>query len=267
MTIDEQSHEAFEETRRQLEMQKILIGIAGRYINIPLEMVNEAIDQSLREIGEFIPADRVYVFEYNLDKNTAKNTFEWCSAGTEPQIEYLQELSLDNVPQWLAAHKEGEDFEIADVSALPDDGPGGVKAILEPQGIKSLITVPMGQAGDFFGCVGFDTVHSPYTFTEREKKLLRLFSNMLLNIQLRKRDDVEKRAYLQQIQQQNEKMREYTFNISHRLRLHSSNLEGLLELLSSDFPPLNDQPVYAMMRKTSRALDDCLREANKVINS
>lgn len=267
MTIEEKSNAASEETRRQLEMQKILIGIAGRYINIPLEMVNEAIDQSLREIGEFIPADRVYVFEYNLDKNTAKNTFEWCSAGTAPQIEYLQQLSLDNVPHWLAAHKEGEVFEIDDVSALPDDGPGGVRAILEPQGIKSLITVPMGRAGDFFGCVGFDTVRARYTFTDREKNLLRLFSNMLLNIQLRKRDDVEKRAYLHQIQQQNEKMREYTFNISHRLRLHTSNLEGLLELMSSENPFLREQPAFDMMRKTSRALDDCLREGNTVINS
>ena len=267
MTTDEHSPEANEQTQRQLEMQKILIGIASHYINIPLEMVNEAIDHSLKEIGEFIPADRVYVFEYDLAENTAKNTFEWCSMGTEPQIEHLQQLSLDNVPQWLDAHKQGEVFEIEDVSALPNDGPGGVRAILEPQGIKSLMTVPMGQAGDFFGCVGFDTVHACYTFTDREKKLLRMFSNMLLNIQLRKRDDVEKRAYLQQIQQQNEKMREYTFNISHRLRLHTSNLEGLLELLGSDNPMLNDQPAFAMMRKTSKALDDCLRETNTIINS
>lgn len=266
MSTNKQTQVSGEEMQRQLEMQNILVGIAARYINIPLEMVNEAVDESLKEMGQFIPADRVYIFEYNLAENTARNTFEWCAAGTEPQIGYLQELSLDNVPQWVAAHKKDEAFEVADVSALPDDGPGGLRDILEPQGIKSLITVPMGRAGEFFGCVGFDTVHALYTFTEREKTLLRLFSNMLLNIQLRKQDDTEKRAYLQQIQQQHEKLREYAFVVSHQLRRHTSNLEGLLELIGFENPSLQKLPAFGMMKDTSKALDDSLKEINRAIN-
>ncbi|MBK7805843.1 MAG: response regulator [Saprospiraceae bacterium] len=72
---------------------------------------------------------------------------------------------------------------------LPDEGPESLRGILEPQGIKSLITIPMISNGNLIGFVGFDSVKDKHEYSEKEMKLLSLFAQMLINIFERKRKE------------------------------------------------------------------------------
>src|SRR4030066_428193 len=68
------------------DMRKLLIDLSIGFINLPTKEIEPAVNQSLIRIGNFVGADRAYVFEYDFIKNTGTNTFEWCRQGTEPQI-------------------------------------------------------------------------------------------------------------------------------------------------------------------------------------
>jgi PAS domain S-box-containing protein len=172
--------------RQQLELQDLLIKISSTYINIDLDKVEIAIQDSLEDMGRFVGADRAYIFEYDFKQLTVSNTFEWCTEGITAEMANLQEVPIEYIPQWVEQHRKGEPFYIPDISQLPEDGPDGLRAILEPQGIQSLIAIPMRSTRELIGFVGFDSVRSKHEYTDKERKLLFLFAQLLINVFERK---------------------------------------------------------------------------------
>ncbi len=166
------------------QLQKLLMKLMSEFINIPLGKLDDAINVALRELGQFVGADRVYVFDYNFDKGICTNTYEWCAPGITPQIENLKTVSLDIIPDWVGCHVRGEAMDIPDVPEMP---PGAVKDILEPQKILSLLAIPMMAGTDCVGFVGFDAVKQKRDYSPEERKLLSIFARMLSNVSLRRK--------------------------------------------------------------------------------
>jgi PAS domain S-box-containing protein len=215
-------HLARETLAQELKLQEALIDIASTYINLDPRDVENTINSSLKKMGLFVSSDRAYIFDYDFDNSTTSNTYEWCNEGVEPEIENLQQVPMSFFPQWVAQHQKGEAFYIPDVLALNVEEEGGLKSILEPQGIKSLIAIPMLDGKDLIGFVGFDSVRQHYNYSEKERRLLFLFGQMLINIRNRQK-------WENQLRIQEEKYRNIIANM---------NL-GLLEV------DLNDVIVYA----------------------
>ena len=169
---------------RQSRLREVLTELSSTYIDLPLDAVEAAIDDSLRQLGEFVGADRVYVFEYDWNENTASNTHEWCAEGIEPAIDDLQEVPVGELVEWVETHRRGEAMYVPDVQALP---PARLRDILEPQGILSLLTVPMMSGGLCLGFVGFDSVRARHHYSQSEQLLLSVFGRMLAGVRQRKR--------------------------------------------------------------------------------
>jgi len=184
--------------RRGLEA--LLVEVATTYINLPVDQLDDAIDSSLERLGRFVAADRFYVFEYDWDANVTNNTHEWCADGIEPQIEVLQQVPLENLQPWVRTHRARRTMRVDDVAQLaPDDE---LRAILEPQGIQSLIAVPIVDGDACIGFVGLDAVRERRDFNESEERLLGVFGQMLVNVSNRKRvlDELrENRRFLSDI--------------------------------------------------------------------
>ncbi|MFW5777933.1 MAG: PAS domain S-box protein [Bacteroidota bacterium] len=221
-----------EETIRQhINMQDIIISISSTYINIELEKVHDAINYSLRDLAQFVGADRAYIFDYDFDKNTTSNTYEWCEKDIKPEIENLQNVPLENIPEWVNKHKKGESLYIQDVSSLPDDGPYGIKSILEPQGIKSIITLPMISKGVLVGFVGFDSVKKHHQYTLKEITMLLIFAQMLVNVRERIASDRKLREAKEQAEAANKAKSEFLANMSHEIRTPMNAILGFSEAL------------------------------------
>jgi len=168
------------------QLQKLLMDLLSRFINIPLEDIDEGINIALREMGKFVGADRVYIFEYDFPNGVCNNTYEWCAPGITPQISKLQGVSLDIIPDWVASHVKGEAVDIPDVEAME---PGVVKELMILQEIKSLFTIPMKGETGCLGFVGFDAVRCKQRFSEEERKLLNVFAQMLTNVNLHRQTE------------------------------------------------------------------------------
>ncbi|TVR77797.1 MAG: PAS domain S-box protein [Saprospirales bacterium] len=176
-----------EQLKNEINLQRILIDVLSTYINISLEDVEENIERSLEQLGEFVQADRVYIFQYDFPNGTTSNTFEWCRSGVSPEIQNLQNIPLNSLEEWVEKHRKGEYYLIEDVSNYNGKNAKSLKELLEPQGIKSMLAVPMMSEGEPIGFVGFDSVRDIRKYTQTEKKLLYLFSQMLVNIENRKK--------------------------------------------------------------------------------
>lgn len=181
-------HRSENELKFQSDLRLHLMEISANYINLPLEKFEEAINESLKKLGEFVGADRSYIFDYHFDRDICTNTYEWCRQGIEPQIDALQEVPLSEIPTWWHNHQLGNTMFVDDVQKIEDPG---LKAILEMQDIKSLITVPLMSNNKCIGFVGFDSVQDYHIYSENEKQLLKVFSEMLVNFKVKNEKERE----------------------------------------------------------------------------
>lgn len=174
--------------KKSEELKELLIKISNTYINAPIDNFSEIINGSLCEMGLFVNADRSYIFDYDWDANVCNNTFEWCAEGINAEIENLQQVPFEYLPQWVETHKKNEPLYIDNVQNLEHES--GLRQILEPQEIKSLITIPMMDNGICIGFVGFDSVKNYHKYSDVEKDLLQVFSQMIVNLITRKKASV-----------------------------------------------------------------------------
>jgi PAS domain S-box-containing protein len=236
------------ERELQIQMQKILINLSSSFINLPLEQVDAAIYKSLGELGSFVGADRAYVFDYMDEQQTCRNTHEWCAEGIEPQKDDLQSVPLTIMPDWLGTHRQGKTIRIPDILALqPEDH---TRQILEAQGIKSLLTVPL-MSGEFcIGFVGFDAVRTIHAYTEAEKQLLLVFAQMLVNIRLRHTNEQALTISRQQAEAANVAKSDFLANMSHEIRTPLNGVIGMTSLLL-DSRLNNEQREFAKIAMSS----------------
>ncbi|HCE57551.1 MAG TPA: histidine kinase, partial [Prolixibacteraceae bacterium] len=140
--------------------------MASKYINLRIDEMAEGVKQSLMEIGIFAEADRAYIFEYNWEMQTCTNTHEWCAEGISQEIENLQNLPVEKISDWAKLHSEGKPLIVPDIYLLEKENP--TRKILEPQGIKSMITIPVMYKNHCHGFIGFDFVKHYHLFSENE---------------------------------------------------------------------------------------------------
>ena len=118
-----------------------------------------AVNSMLQTIIEHYDADRAYIFEFDWEKNVTHNTFEMCRAGVEPEIQNLQSVPIAVVAGWVDVfrNRQKKINIIEDVDALKDNPIRRIEYdCLHPQGIQSLITVPIFLEGELHGFLGVD---------------------------------------------------------------------------------------------------------------
>ena len=120
------------------------------------KQLDNIIPSILKSIGKYTAADRAYVFEWNSEKKESfKNTFEWCAAGIEPQIQNLQEVPVCLMQNWVETFIQKKNIIIYDLEEIAKETPQEYE-ILKPQNIHSLIAVPIYTNHKFIGFIGLD---------------------------------------------------------------------------------------------------------------
>lgn len=143
---------------------------------------SSAINSMLNTIIEHYHADRTYIFEFDWEKKLTRNTYEICGDGVEPQKENLQAVPIEVVALWVDIFKNQEKkiTIIKDVDALKDDPARRIEYdCLHPQGIKSLITVPIFTDGKLHGFLGVDNPHAHMDAPELLTQLTYIAANEL----------------------------------------------------------------------------------------
>ncbi|NQZ76585.1 MAG: PAS domain S-box protein [Ekhidna sp.] len=252
--------EAENKLMKYAEMQRILIDLSTKYIDLPLEEVGQAINDSLKELGTFVQADRSYVFDFDKEKGITNNTYEWCAVGISSEMERCQNVPLAMMPGLVNAHLNGEPFICLDIDKLEELE---YKRHLIAQGIKSIVTMPMIHDKECVGFVGFDWVKAPHPSSEKEVLLLELFSEMLVNIRIRSHNESELRKLFDKTTEQNQRLKDFSYITSHNFRSSVANLVGLLSIIEDD--PGNKE-YFDMLKATALKLNLAIDAINDLLN-
>jgi hypothetical protein len=102
---------------KRLNVEKIISSISSRFVG-KIEL-DDAINNSLQDLGILSGADRVSLFLFNGNKDILKNTHEWCNKGIEPQLETFQNIDKSTVSWWVKQVEKLNFINIRDVEKLP----------------------------------------------------------------------------------------------------------------------------------------------------
>jgi PAS domain S-box-containing protein len=141
-----------------------------------------AINQALATLGEVTGVDRVYIFDIHPHPETGEpamsQRFEWARETVTAEIDNPAwqnfTFATYDMREFYDALQAGQSCNglVREFSALQ-------REVLEPQGILSLLVVPIPVNGRVWGFVGFDDCHSERQWSKDESAVLMTMAAMI----------------------------------------------------------------------------------------
>ena len=155
----------------------------------------------LRELGEATEASRSYLFEAKMQpdgRRTVSQRFEWVAPGITSELanEVMQDMSFAEVG---LARLEQLSLLNESFSASVSDLPAGERELFEAQEIRSLMTVPIFVAGEWWGFIGFDDCVTERAWSSAETEALRTGASLIEAAIERERYEVTLREHEQKL--------------------------------------------------------------------
>lgn len=170
---------------QQREFQKLVTTLATEFINLPPEQFDSGINRMLAQIGEFIGADRAYIYQFSDDLSIANMCYEWCSLGIAPDIEGEQNIRTHPFSMVFEKFKQGEADFIPRVLDLPESRIRE-KALLISRSIQARITLPLFSGDTLVGSMGFHAMKSEPDWADYTVDLLKIVGEIYLNLEKRR---------------------------------------------------------------------------------
>ena len=221
-------------TEALLKRDKILQSVrfaAQRFLSTPAW--NAVIEEVLMNIGQAASVSRVYVFVNHLDEEEnllSSQRYEWVAAGIDSQA---NNANLQGFPwygegfdRWADLLERGEliSASVRNLSKAERD-------LLEPQGIKSLLLVPIMVENAWWGFLGLDECLRERDWTDAEQDSLRAAADML-GAAIAKQQTQDALLNAKEAAEAASKAKsQFLANMSHELRTPLNHIIGFTELV------------------------------------
>ncbi len=190
---------AEDELQYRLKFQHLITKVSSQFINLHPAQIDDEIDHTLKQIGEFADADRSYVFQFSDDHKFVSCTHEWCAEEIEPAIQRIQNAPVQIYPWSMEKFLAGDMLIVPSVRDLPPEAIEE-KIEFEKQGVQSVLCVPMVISGKVMGFIGLDSVREPKMWAEDTNSLLKIVGQVFANA-------LENKKTRQALQESEERLR------------------------------------------------------------
>ena len=248
------------ELRRQATLRQMLIEISSAYINLPLDSIGPAIKYSLGVMGKFAGADRATIYNYDFSRKVCVKTEEWYARKVKPFGINDDVIPFEEISGLVSSHLEGNKIYLSDED---NDWKSRKGTLFSESEIVSLMAVPMQGSDGCIGVIGFYSVCRRFSHYAVEKELLQVYSQMLVNIRLRKEAEEELIKAKEKAEESDHLKSAFLANMSHEIRTPMNGILGFLELLKA--PDLTEENKSTYLDIVSRSGERLLDTINDII--
>ena len=184
-------------------------------------------------IGQAASADRAYIWRNHPGEDGRLRTaqlFEWTSC---PELKLSGEeatnIAFDGtIPSWRESLQKGQCLNYLVKNASPEE-----KNYLVPQGIVSLLLVPIFLQENFWGFIGLDDCHKERVFSTIEENVLRIcgFMSMVITDTIQNEMAIKLLADREAALVNAQIKTNFLANMSHEIRTPMNAILGMTELI------------------------------------
>ena len=198
-------------------------------IQTEFDEFEDSLRRSMGMMAEVVDVDRMYIWKNHTKDGKLHCTqlYEW-SENAKPQQgnEYAIDIPYDeNMPGWEHTLSAGRC-----INNIVRDMSPAEQAQLSPQGILSILVVPIFVRNEFWGFVGFDDCRNERLFTENEESILRSGSLLIANALLRHDMTQELGLTLKNAQAASRAKSDFLANMSHEIRTPMNAIIGMTNI-------------------------------------
>ena len=151
------------QVRKLRELQVALKAVDDILDNIALldnisseDELNQVMPDLLAALGRYSVSDRAYIFTWTSpERNVLRMTHEWCAEGVSPTMGDMQNLKMEDMPNWSLRLNNGEAIISKDWDVEKEKTPEEY-TLFDGQDIHSLIVIPILSSKKLNGYIGFD---------------------------------------------------------------------------------------------------------------
>ena len=213
-----------------IEQRDVLISAVNSAMTVLLQAgvgeFESALWSSMGMMAAAVDADRMRLWKNHTEdgKLYCTQLYEW-SEGAEPTAGKDITIRVpydENLPGWEDILSRGDC-----INNLTRDLSQKEQERLVPQGILSLLIVPVFLQDEFWGFVGFNDCHQERIFTANEEAILRSASLLIANALLRNEMTQELASALEKTQAASQAKSSFLSNMSHEIRTPINAIVGM----------------------------------------
>ena len=228
---------AQKEVQHALEYHNSLLqelsSVANMLLTADAMDLNKTMNKVLEMIGKVASVDRSYIWKNSTGEDGLVYTsqiYEW-SPFVEPQQDNAHAINIpfdEVLPNWKETLLQGECLNTLARNAAPQQ-----QARLAPQGVVSILMVPIFMQDKFWGFIGFDDCHDERIFTSTEENVLRICGFMTMAIS----DAIQNEMSMHLLAKREEALiiaqvkTNFLANMSHEIRTPMNAILGMIELI------------------------------------
>ncbi|HPG38164.1 MAG TPA: PAS domain S-box protein [bacterium] len=172
------------------ELEKLILTISTRFISLPPEEIDTNIEQALAEICAFIGVDSGYLCRFNNDLSLLTMTHLWCNEKLACVKDEMQNILVNPDNLRIDNILNNKEVNIENLENRKDQT-GFEKKLIQLQGAKSLVKVPIVYKEQIVGIIGLTSVQEKQVWIESEISILNMISQIFIGALLRKQNEEE----------------------------------------------------------------------------